>query len=490
MSKKIKGVNILIISSLIGKILSALYRFPYQNIVGDLGFYAYQQVYPFYAIVTCLSLTALPNFLSSLLNTSEKPDEVRGQFFQVTLFLSVTAFVVLSLFSLPLAKAMGTKDLAGPLISSVLPLLLVPFLSLYRGVNQSKLDMQTTAISQLLEQLVRVSMIILAATSFISFNKDVYLVSSLAMLGSFFAGLVALSYLMLKSNLEIKTLFNSFWKISDKVKIIREFGLSSLVFVFFMIYMLIFQLIDVFTVKDSLVASGYSSSQAEILKGIYDRGQPFLQLGLVFVTSIFTNALPKLSLKKDDNYLKTIFDLVIYLSITLTVGLCLLLPQMNVVLFKSNSQSEALIIFSSQVALVGIIQFYHHLLFLEGKNKVSALVLLIGLVVKLGLTSPLTKSFGLSGASSSSFISLLLVLVLYILISRKFPKQLFNFKYLISLALMVLVIYFGSEMFHVEHRLLQALKVLLIITGSALVFLISCKKLKAFPKSLWDEINL
>lgn len=135
-----------------------------------------------------------------------------------------------------------------------------------------------------------------------------------------------------------------------------------------MIYMLIFQLIDVFIVKDSLVAGGYSSEQAEILKGIYDRGQPFLQLGLVFVTSIFTSALPKLSLEKDDGYLKTIFDLVVYLSITLTVGLCLLLPQMNEVLFKTNSQPEALIIFSSQVAFVGIIQFYHHLLFL-GRKK-------------------------------------------------------------------------------------------------------------------------
>ena len=42
-----KGAGILAIAGFISKILAALYRFPYQNLVGDQGFYAFQQVYPF-----------------------------------------------------------------------------------------------------------------------------------------------------------------------------------------------------------------------------------------------------------------------------------------------------------------------------------------------------------------------------------------------------------------------------------------------------------
>ncbi|RSU08920.1 hypothetical protein CBF29_12730 [Vagococcus elongatus] len=42
----IRGTYFLAATSLIVKILSAVYRVPFQNIVGDEGFYIFQQVYP------------------------------------------------------------------------------------------------------------------------------------------------------------------------------------------------------------------------------------------------------------------------------------------------------------------------------------------------------------------------------------------------------------------------------------------------------------
>ena len=42
---------LLTITMVIVKSLSAIYRVPYQNILGDEGLYAYQQVYPLVAIV-------------------------------------------------------------------------------------------------------------------------------------------------------------------------------------------------------------------------------------------------------------------------------------------------------------------------------------------------------------------------------------------------------------------------------------------------------
>ena len=46
MKHLMRGAWILSLSSLIAKILSAVYRVPFQNMVGDTGFYAYQQIYP------------------------------------------------------------------------------------------------------------------------------------------------------------------------------------------------------------------------------------------------------------------------------------------------------------------------------------------------------------------------------------------------------------------------------------------------------------
>ena len=50
MKSYMQGALLLTIAALIVKVLSAAYRIPFQNLVGDQGFYVYQQVYPFVAI--------------------------------------------------------------------------------------------------------------------------------------------------------------------------------------------------------------------------------------------------------------------------------------------------------------------------------------------------------------------------------------------------------------------------------------------------------
>ncbi|MED4871675.1 oligosaccharide flippase family protein, partial [Geobacillus stearothermophilus] len=62
-----KGAAALTAATLLTKLLSALYRIPYQNMVGDVGFYIYQQVYPIYGIVVALSLTGYPVAISKLI---------------------------------------------------------------------------------------------------------------------------------------------------------------------------------------------------------------------------------------------------------------------------------------------------------------------------------------------------------------------------------------------------------------------------------------
>jgi PST family polysaccharide transporter len=62
----LQGTVILTLTSFVVKLLSAVYRVPYQNLVGDEGFYVYQQIYPIYGIGMTLALTGLPIYLSSL----------------------------------------------------------------------------------------------------------------------------------------------------------------------------------------------------------------------------------------------------------------------------------------------------------------------------------------------------------------------------------------------------------------------------------------
>ena len=74
MKQMMKGAVVLSVASLIAKVLSAVYRVPFQNMVGNTGFYVYQQVYPIYGIGMTFALSGFPIFLSKLIaetNTME-----------------------------------------------------------------------------------------------------------------------------------------------------------------------------------------------------------------------------------------------------------------------------------------------------------------------------------------------------------------------------------------------------------------------------------
>lgn len=75
-----KGALLLTLAGLAGKVLSAGYRIPLQNLTGDVGFYIYQQVYPFLGIVTILSLYGFPSAISQI--TAELLARGRGVSFR------------------------------------------------------------------------------------------------------------------------------------------------------------------------------------------------------------------------------------------------------------------------------------------------------------------------------------------------------------------------------------------------------------------------
>ncbi|MEJ7353740.1 oligosaccharide flippase family protein, partial [Staphylococcus epidermidis] len=63
---------ILTLALVIVKVLSAIYRVPYQNILGDEGLYAYQQVYPIVALGMILSMNAIPSAVTQNLGLDHR----------------------------------------------------------------------------------------------------------------------------------------------------------------------------------------------------------------------------------------------------------------------------------------------------------------------------------------------------------------------------------------------------------------------------------
>src|SRR5699024_11160565 len=202
MTKQVKqlinGALILTLAGLLSKVLSAMYRIPLQNLTGDLGFYSYQQIYPIIATVIILSLYGFPLAVSRLTVEELKQGHVltyRSYFVPVFIVLfTINGILALLIFMFApqLSHIMQDEYLVAPLRISALLFLLIPFLSLFRGVFQAELEMKQTAFSQIIEQLIRVAIIILGSWFIFKGRIDVRFIAELGVVSSFVGMLLAI----------------------------------------------------------------------------------------------------------------------------------------------------------------------------------------------------------------------------------------------------------------------------------------------------------
>ncbi|WP_438717042.1 putative polysaccharide biosynthesis protein [Enterococcus sp. AZ109] len=416
------GAFVLTVASFVAKILSAIYRVPYQNLAGDEGFYVYQQVYPIYGIAMTLALSGLPQFISKYVAEKRGPKEQRialTELFPLITGIGLVLWAITFFGSRQIANGMGDAELASLIRVVSFTFVVMPLLAITRGEFQGKLLMVPTAVSQVVEQLIRVAVILLAAWCFQQFHWDVYHTGTVAMVGALAGGLAAVFILqyyrkkVLSSSIPI-----AFFKITDCSKqlmkrLILEGGLMTI----YSGYLILFQLVDSFTIKKALVDSGFSEYGAKVAKGVYDRGQPLVQLGLVVALALSSSFLPILT-RYTTNHERKLFikSSQIFLRLTCaiaaaaSIGLILLLPYVNYALFKDYSGNFTLVLFVFAIFLMAMIQSYQSIAQSQSLYRSSLRAAIGGLLAKTLTTSLFAKFLGTVGASLSTLFGLLVVL--------------------------------------------------------------------------------
>lgn len=455
-NKIAQGTMLLTVTSFIVKILSAVYRVPFQNLVGDEGFYVYQQVYPIYGIAMTLALSGLPVFISKLV-AEQKDGQGKKQVLQAVFpylfWLSISLFLFIYFGSDWLALRMGDKDLASVIQMVSFVFILTPILSCYRGFYQGNLWMTPTAISQVLEQLVRVAIILFAAYCFTRQDWSIYQIGTIAMAGALCGEMVA--YLCLRkyrgSNppiVRVKELFQHTEQSGIGKRLLFEGGLLC----FYSAYLVLFQLVDSFVIKNALVQSGLSEIEAKMAKGVYDRGQPLVQLGLVVAVSMTAVFLPSLTQyvvrKQEKKFLETIQSYLrvsLVIALSAAVGLSFLLPYVNVMLFGDNQGVVTLQVFVFAIALMAIIQVFQTIYQSQNQMKRAVTAVVAGFLVKIVVTYPLTVAYGTVGASVATLVGLSSCLFLlslgYLKITQKKQRIIpFLWKFSGCLGMMILTL--------------------------------------------------
>ena len=159
----IKGAFILSIAGLVGKILSAFFRVPLGNLIGDPGMGYYQAGYPIYTLFTAIAMVGIPSTIAKLVAEKRVLGEYRSakDLFSHTMKFMIIIGGVVSLFIFVATPLMikvfnWLPETKYSLWGLALSPLFVCIMGVFRGYFQGMQNMGPTAISQVMENLGRV----------------------------------------------------------------------------------------------------------------------------------------------------------------------------------------------------------------------------------------------------------------------------------------------------------------------------------------------
>ncbi len=511
MKTYMKGAAMLTVAAIIVKLLSVVYRVPFQNLVGDEGFYIYQQVYPFIGIITTWTSFGFAVALSKILSDYKALGKnyaiprVKQIAFYFIALISILFFILLFMGAEFLAEAMGDANLAQLLKAGSFVILLMPMLAVLKGDFQSDGRMQPVAYAQVVEQAVRVFVILFGTWIIISNSFDLYKAGSMAMYGAVageLAGVILLSYIYWKSMKQTRKVKITqddvpIWPIVKNLTIISiSASISALLF-------LLFQLVDSFTVFQALLDSGMDRQQAMEKKGVYDRGQPLVQLGIVIASTLSLAIVPLVAHRMNKGsgrtavpFMQLTYRVSFTFGVAAAMGLIVVLPYVNEMLFQTKEESTTLMVFSFQIVWMSLILTLMAMLQGSGMVKVPTFFLLLGVLCKWLLNSLLVPAYGVLGAAVSGNISLAIIYMLMCYYFKKtwniqfapavFYKGIIKASILMVVCVVAYVILGDAVLFdHLSSRIQSIVISLTAVTLGAAIFLVSIAKRRVIAEKEW-----
>lgn len=327
MTKKsmIRGAAILAAASLVNRFLGAVSRIALPTLIGDEGVGLYQMAYPVYGIFLVISTAGIPVAVSKLVAEQTAQGNRAGA---LKILQVATAILVLTGTLFSFALAFGAKPIATFIardpraawaIIAVSPAVLVlSVASAFRGFFQGLQHMAPSALSQVVEQIVRVTAMIGLAWAFLP--RGVEYAAAGANLGAVFggvAGLLVLIVAYLKQE-HRRGSWRTAWSMSDKreelqregqrdagtrdnymasrVALVRKIFDLSLPVVLAAAIMPLMQFLDIGIVPLRLSHAGFSPDEITRLFGrLTGMAQPLMYFPTLVTAAVATSSVPAIA---------------------------------------------------------------------------------------------------------------------------------------------------------------------------------------------------
>ncbi|MBX9969843.1 polysaccharide biosynthesis protein [Priestia aryabhattai] len=467
-SKLLRGTFVLTLGTYVSRILGMIYLFPFAILVGTVGGALFGYGYNQYAIYLSIATAGMPMAVSKFVSkynalgdyyTSRRMYRVGMKLMLVT---GILAFLLLySLAPVMSRITLGGSDLNNSLEDVVMvmrmvsiALIVVPMMSLMRGFFQGHQSMGPTAVSQVVEQLVRV--VFLLASTYIVIkvvHGSLALAVGFATMGAFvgaLAGLAVLIWYWKKRKPHLDKMVNEQTVTPTRistVSIFKELLTYSLPYVFVSLAIPLYQYVDQFTFNRAMVAAGQKEI-AESMNGIVQSYVPKLVMIPVSLATAFGLTLvPTITrsfVNKDYNVLQKQIDqtyqTIMFLVLPASVGLMALAGPAYTFFFGTDASDAGgnVLLYYAPVALLFSF-FTVNGAILQGinKQKYAVLSLLFGLIVKIVVNVPFILMFHEIGSVLATALGYIVSLVYMFALIQKHAK--YNYSEFIKRSVLILI---------------------------------------------------
>lgn len=309
----IKGAVVATLGIVIVKIIGLLYVIPFKAIIGEQGGALYGYAYNIYSLFLAVSSAGFPFAISKLtseyiaLGYKKAVKEAYRLATNIILIISILAFVLLFVFAPQIGKLIIGNSTGGNSYSDIafvirmvsFAILVVPFLSVTKGFLQGNKYISPTSVSQVIEQVIRVLIILLG--SFIAlrvFKTDLKTAVGITVSGAFFGGLFAYIYLRIKikKNKLLPKDIDPTEKSISKKEIITKILKYSIPFIIINLIFNLYNTVDMILVSRTLRdILHYPASDAESIVSIFTTwGVKLNNIILAIITGLITSLIPNI----------------------------------------------------------------------------------------------------------------------------------------------------------------------------------------------------
>jgi len=349
----------------ISRILSLIYIIPFQRLVGSTGLALYGYAYVPYTFLVTLSTLGIPIGVAKFVakyNAQQEYDTSRkifklGMFFMI--LLGIIGFLVMW-FGAPLFASIALnseEDMYNTIEDVILAIrmvsfavIVVPPMAILRGFFQGNQDMNPTAISQLIEQLVRVLLIVSGAFVVIHvFDGSTQTAVKVAVFAAFVAGVSSLFVLYgywrrKKHGFDALLVLTRPHPRRDPADLFKELLSYALPFALLSLVTTWFQVIDTMTFNSGMMAAEVDPELAHAVFGTYITAlQKIIMIPVSFAIAFSQPLVPditeKVQLGDRQGVHKTLSSalmLTSFVTLPAVIGMWLLSNPIYVMLFNEG----------------------------------------------------------------------------------------------------------------------------------------------------------